>query len=119
MGPVPGPAGNPGAICVFALLVEGANVHFLKQLPHILAQTDRLCVITFLDIVRARTDVLGLFAGFYHRLSGSCQWFPVGPCCPDSWDTAGIPLVLLLYLFAAHCWLQHNRVRIRLISEDG
>ena len=120
----------------------GANVHFLRQLPHLMAQTGRSCVIAFLDIAKAYDSLdrkflfeameamgagPGLLSWSRLLLSATASRAVVNGFLSDRVAlTAGVrqgcPLAPLLYLFAAQallCWLQHNRVGIRLRPEDS
>ena len=120
----------------------GANVQFLRQLPHLMAQTDRSCVIAFLDIAKAYDSLdrqflleameamgagQGLLSWTSLLLSDTASRALVNGFVSDRVAlTAGVrqgcPLAPLLDLFTAQallCWLQHNRVGIRLLPEDG
>ena len=120
----------------------GANVHFLRQLPHLMAQTGRSCVLAFLDIAKAYDSLdrkflfavmeamgagPGLLAWSRLLLSATASRAVVNGFLSDRVDlTAGVrqgcPLAPLLYLFAAQallCWLQHNRVGVTLRPADG
>ena len=119
----------------------GANVQFLRQLPHLMAQTGRSCVIAFLDIAKAydsldRTFLFeameamgagpGLLAWTRLLLSNTASraivnGYVSGKVSLTAGVRQGCPLAPLLYLFAAQallCWLQKNRVGIRLCAGE-
>ena len=120
----------------------GANVLFLRQIPHLMAQQGRSCVLAFLDIAKAYDSVDRCF--LYEVMeamgagAGLMSWARI--LLTDTRSLAvvnghksrlvpiqagvrqGCPLAPLLYLFVAQallCWLQQRGVGIRLAVGAG
>ena len=119
----------------------GANVLFLRQLPHLMARQGRSCVLAFLDIAKAYDTIdrdflaeamqamgagAGLIGWVQLLLSNTASravvnGFPSGLVPIKAGVRQGCPLAPLLYLFVAQallCWLQHCGVGIRLREQD-
>ena len=120
----------------------GANVMFLRHLPHLMRQQNRSCVIAFLDIAKAydsldrdfllgAMDAMGAGSGLLGwvrtLLADTCSVAVVNgyrssPVQMRAGVRQGCPLAPLLYLFAAQallCWLQAGGVGIRLQPKDA
>ena len=118
----------------------GANILFLRHLPHLMAQQGRSCLVAFLDFAKAYDtldrdflfavmDALGAGPGLlaWSRLllsnTQSCALVNGhrSPLVPFAAGVRqGCPLAPLLYLFAAQAllsWLQHCEVGLRLAPD--
>ncbi len=119
----------------------GANIHFLRILPHLLRNQQRSAVVAFLDFSKAYDTIhrpfllaamqtMGVGQGFlaWTRLLlsdthsvANVNGYLSDPVPIRAGVRQGCPLAPLLYLFVAQallCWLKHHRVGVHLLPTD-
>ena len=123
------------------MLFLRANVLFLRQLPHLMAQQGRSCLIAFLDMAKAydtldrdflyeAMEAMGAGAGLLTwtklllsdtQAVAMVNGFRSRSVRMEAGVRQGCPLAPLLYLFAAQAlltWLQHQGVGISTSPSD-